>query len=146
MGKNTLRIQLPYFLAELPPLAVMLEMLNLDFQHGLSRGRKNTRLNILEFAVDERAGSCSMPTTGKVARKFIAIDVTTGAKANFEATLELFDQNDSHMRACDCKRQVDSVFGITRQSSCFMKVFFENVGVNKLAIHFTVRSRKNATA
>jgi hypothetical protein len=51
-------------------------------------------------------------TSAKLAGKFVAIDMATGAEADFEATFELFDEDDGDLGAFDGQGQIDGVFGV----------------------------------
>ena len=87
-----------------------------------------------------------MSTSAELASKFVAIDMATGAEADFEATFELFDEDDGDLGAFDGQGQIDGVFGVAWEGTGFGKVFFADVGMDEVSIALDGGSGQDSTA
>lgn len=65
---------------------------------------QDPRLNFAELTVEESACGGSVSTAGELPSQFVAIDVATGAEADFEATFELLDEDHRHLGPLDGQR------------------------------------------
>ena len=103
-------------------------------------------MDFAKFAVEKRTGCGPVPSPTELPCQLVAIDMAAGAEADFEATLELFDEDHCDLGPLDGQGQVDRIFGVAGKCPGFGKVLLANIRVDQLTVALVGRAGKNSTA
>ncbi len=98
------------------------------------------RLHSFKRSPDKGSGRRLVATSAKLLGHLVAFQRAPAAKADFETTFGLFDQNDGKLGTLNFQAMVHQIFGIRGQRTGFREILFEDIGVGQSTLLFDADS------